>query len=47
MKILPVGAELFRVDRRTDMANLKVGFRNFPSRSKNLRKNAIINLDYS
>jgi len=33
MKILPVGAELFRADRhtdrQTDMPKLKVAFRNF------------------
>jgi hypothetical protein len=29
MKIRPVGAELFRADRRTDMTKLKVAFRNF------------------
>ena len=29
MKIRPVGAELFHVDRQTDMTNLRVAFRNF------------------
>jgi len=29
MKILPVGAELFHVDGRTDMTKLIIGFRNF------------------
>jgi len=29
MKLLPVGAELFRVDRQTDMTKLIVAFRNF------------------
>jgi len=29
MKMLPVGAELFHVDRRTDVARLTVTFRNF------------------
>ena len=29
MKIRPVRAELFHVDRQTDMTNLRVSFRNF------------------
>jgi hypothetical protein len=29
MKICPMGAELFHADRRTDMTNLRVAFRNF------------------
>jgi len=29
MKTLPLGAELFHVDRRTDMTELNVTFRNF------------------
>jgi len=29
MKNCPVGAELFRADRRTDMTKLTVAFRNF------------------
>jgi hypothetical protein len=34
MKILPVGAELFRVDRRTDMTKIIVAFRNFANAPK-------------
>jgi hypothetical protein len=34
MKIHPVGAELFHADRRTDMANLMVAFRNFAKAPK-------------
>ena len=40
MKILPVGAELFHADRRSDMAKLIVAFRNFA----NTLENAINNL---
>jgi len=40
MKILPVGAELFHTDIRSDMAKLLVAFRNFA----NAPKNAINNL---
>ena len=35
MKIRPVGAELFLVDRRTDMTKLTVAFRNFANAPKN------------
>jgi hypothetical protein len=35
MKIRPVGAELFHVDRRTDKTKLIVAFRNFTKASKN------------
>jgi len=28
-KLRPMGAELFNADRRTDIMNLKVAFRNF------------------
>ena len=38
MKILPVGAELFRADGRTDMTKLRVAFRNFAKASKKVRK---------
>jgi hypothetical protein len=34
MKIRPVGAELFHVDGRTDIAKLIVAFRNFASTPK-------------
>jgi hypothetical protein len=33
MKIRPVGAEYFRVDRRTDMTKLIFAFRNFANAS--------------
>ena len=36
MKIRLVGAELFHVDRRTDMTKLIVAFRNFAPSPKNL-----------
>ena len=35
MKIRLVGAELFHVDRRMDMAQLIVAFRNFANAPKN------------
>jgi len=35
MKILPVGAEFFHADGRTDMTKLKVAFRNFLNAPKN------------
>ena len=35
MKILPMGAELFHVDWRTDMVKLTVAFRNFANAPKN------------
>jgi len=35
MKICPVGAELFHADRRTDMTNVIVAFRNFANLPKN------------
>jgi hypothetical protein len=38
MKIRRVGAELFHVDGRTDMANLIVAFRNFSKASENYYK---------
>jgi len=34
MEIRPVGVELFRVDRRTDMTKLIVAFRNFAKAPK-------------
>jgi len=34
MKILSLGAELFRADRRTDMTKLMVAFRNFSNAPK-------------
>ena len=34
MKIRPVGAELFRTDRRADMTKLTVAFLNFANASK-------------
>jgi len=36
MKILPVGAELLREKRRTDMTKQVVGFRNFSKVPKNI-----------
>ena len=36
MKILPVGAELFRADGRTDMTKLVVAFRNFANAPKQM-----------
>jgi len=36
--IRPVGAELLRADRRTDMTKPKVAFRNFPKVPKTFRK---------
>jgi hypothetical protein len=41
VKILPVGADLFRADRETDMTKLKVAFRNFANASKNQPVNAV------
>jgi len=35
MKICPVGTELFRADRRTDLKKLIVAFRNFANAPKN------------
>jgi hypothetical protein len=35
MKIRPLGAKLFRADRRTDMTNRIVDFRNFAKTTKN------------
>jgi hypothetical protein len=35
MKIQPLGAQLFYVDRRTDMMKLIVAFRNFANAPKN------------
>jgi len=35
MKIRRVGAELFHVDRRTDMTNTIVAFRNFANAPRN------------
>jgi len=34
MKICRVEAELFHADRRTDMTNVRVAFRNFPNMPK-------------
>jgi hypothetical protein len=34
MKIRPVGAELFHVDRQTDMTELIIAFRNFANPPK-------------
>ena len=42
IKILPVGAELFRVDRRTDMTKLTVAFRNFANAPKNGYANSLV-----
>ena len=36
IKILPVGAELFHADRRTDMTKLTVSFHNFANAPKNI-----------
>jgi hypothetical protein len=36
MKIRPVGAEMFRADRQTDMTKLTVTFRNFSDAPKNV-----------
>jgi len=41
MKILPVGAELFHADTRTDMTKLMVTFRNFAKASK-IEKHATV-----
>ena len=38
MNIRPVGAELLRADRRTDMTKPMVAFRNFPNAPKTFRK---------
>ena len=46
MKILPVGAELFYADGRTDMTNLIVAFRNFANAPKSQRRR-ICTLDCS
>jgi len=35
MKIIALEAELYRADRRTDMTNLLVAFRNFVNRPQN------------
>jgi hypothetical protein len=49
MKIRPVGAELFhadgrtQTDRRTDMMNLTVAFRNFANAPKNWRSSTLYN----
>jgi len=37
MQIRPMGAELFHADAQTDMANLKVDFRNFADALKKVR----------
>jgi hypothetical protein len=37
MKISPVGAELFHADRRTDVHDEAVAFRNFAKAPKNVR----------
>jgi len=36
MKIRPMGAELFHMDRRTDMTKLIVAFRNFVNAHNNI-----------
>ena len=41
MKISPVGAELFQTDRRTDMTQLIIAFRNFANASNNQTTNAV------
>jgi len=38
MKILPVGAELFRTEGRTDMTKLTIAFRNFPNAPKKTQR---------
>ena len=49
MKIRPVGADLFhadgRVDGRTGMINLIIGFRNSEKAPKNCRKNLFLDLE--
>jgi hypothetical protein len=40
MKILPVGAEFFNADRRTDMTKLMVAFRSFANPPKDMGSNA-------
>jgi hypothetical protein len=41
MKILPVGAELFRADGRTDTTKVNVAFRSFAKALKNQSVNAV------
>ena len=43
MKLPPVGAELFRADRRTEMSKLIVAFRNFVNAPKNEYKVSHVN----
>jgi len=38
VKILPLGAELFHADRRTDVTKLRADFRNFINAPKNMTK---------
>jgi len=38
MKIRPVGDDLLRADRRTDITKLTVAFRNFANAPKNRKK---------
>jgi len=40
MKVIPVGAELFHVDGRSDMQKLIVAFRNF-AKARNQRINTV------
>jgi len=47
MIICPVGAELFRVDRRTDMTELMVAFCNFanvPKKQENCTRNMFVKI---
>jgi hypothetical protein len=45
MKIRPVGAELFRADRRTDMTKLIIAFSNFVNAPKNGHYRLLENCD--
>jgi len=47
MKIRPMGAELFHVDRRTDMTKLIVDFRNFSNALKNSLSHLLGKIPYS
>jgi hypothetical protein len=42
MKILPVGGELFHVDRETDMKKLVAGFRNFANAPQKALQSRVI-----
>jgi hypothetical protein len=42
MKVLAVGAELFHVDRWTDMTKLIVAFCNFANAPKNIKTKSLV-----